>query len=69
MARGCEPQQLERLMQRDGLSEADARARMAAQWPMKDKRQRADQIIDNRGSQQDLTMQVEQLLIGKVHQS
>ncbi|MFZ9318536.1 MAG: dephospho-CoA kinase [Vulcanococcus sp.] len=46
----CEPtQQLERLMQRDGLSERDARARIAAQWPMTRKRDLSDLIISNQG--------------------
>ena len=42
-----EVQQLQRLMARDGLSEADGRARMAAQWPMEQKRSRADVVLDN----------------------
>jgi dephospho-CoA kinase len=45
----CEPtQQLERLMQRDGLSERDAQARIAAQWPMAKKRKLSDLIIENK---------------------
>lgn len=40
-------QQLERLMQRDGLSEAEAHARMDAQWPMHRKRALADRLIKN----------------------
>ena len=47
----CEPrQQLERLMLRSGLNEADAKARLAAQWPLSRKRPLADRVIDNRGS-------------------
>ena len=47
----CEPhQQLERLMLRSGLNEADAQARLAAQWPLSRKRPLADRVIDNRGS-------------------
>lgn len=42
--------QLERLMRRDGLSEAQARARMAAQMPQVEKAARADYVIDNSGS-------------------
>jgi dephospho-CoA kinase len=41
--------QLARLMQRDGLAEAEARARLRAQMPIDDKRAFADVIIDNRG--------------------
>ena len=39
-------QQLSRLMARDGLREVDARARIAAQWPLADKAARADYVID-----------------------
>ena len=47
----CEPrQQLERLMLRSGLNEADAQARLAAQWPLSRKRPLADRVIDNRGT-------------------
>jgi dephospho-CoA kinase len=44
-----ESQQLRRLMARDGLGEADARARIAAQWPLARKRPLADVVLDNRG--------------------
>ncbi len=47
----CRPdQQLARLMARNGLSEADARARIAAQWPLADKVARADYVIDTSGT-------------------
>jgi dephospho-CoA kinase len=47
----CEPeQQLKRLMQRDGITAEDARARIAAQWPLAKKRALADRLIDNRGT-------------------
>lgn len=39
-----------RLMARDGLSEADARGRVSAQMPLRDKVARADWVIDNNGS-------------------
>lgn len=39
--------QLERLMQRDGLSEAEARLRLEAQLPVEEKARRADAVIDN----------------------
>ncbi len=42
--------QLERLIRRDGLSEAEARARIRAQMPIDAKRVHADVIIDNSGS-------------------
>ena len=47
----CEPhQQLDRLMIRNGLSEADAQTRLDAQWPLQRKRTLADVVINNRGS-------------------
>ncbi|WP_415399333.1 dephospho-CoA kinase [Synechococcus sp. W4D4] len=52
-----ERQQLERLMQRDGLCRADAEARINAQWPLEEKRRLSDVVIDNRvttGSEQHL---------------
>ncbi len=57
-----ESQQLQRLMARDGLSEAEARARMAAQWPLERKRALADRLIDNRGTADRLPAQVEEAL-------
>lgn len=50
----CRPeQQLERLMSRNGLSERDARARIAAQLPLADKVARADYVIDTSGTLDD----------------
>ena len=44
----CLPaQQLERLKQRDGLSTAEAEARINAQWPMSQKCEQADLLLDN----------------------
>jgi dephospho-CoA kinase len=45
-----EGQQLQRLMNRDQLSETEARDRLAAQWPLARKRDLADVVIDNHGS-------------------
>jgi dephospho-CoA kinase len=51
----CEPeQQLERLMQRDGLNQAAAQARINAQWPLERKRELADRVINNRQGVVDL---------------
>ena len=36
-------------MARDGLPEADARARLAAQWPIEEKVRRADYVIRTDG--------------------
>jgi dephospho-CoA kinase len=49
-----ESQQLQRLMGRNGLSEAEARARISAQWPLARKRALADVVLDNRGTPEQL---------------
>ena len=47
----CTPeQQLARMMQRDGLTEEEAQARLLAQWPLARKRNLADQVIENSGA-------------------
>jgi dephospho-CoA kinase len=47
----CRPdQQIERLMARDGITEADARRRLTAQWPIDRKRTLADFVIDTSGT-------------------
>ena len=59
----CEPeQQLQRLLLRNSLSEVEARARIAAQWPLERKRPMADRLIDNRGAAEALMTQVAQQL-------
>jgi len=61
----CEQQQqLMRLMRRDGLSEADAQARLEAQWPLQRKRPLADVVIDNRGGPDLLPGQLDRALTG-----
>ena len=50
--------QLARLRRRNGLSEADAEARVAAQMPQDDKVARADYVIDNSGSKEAALEQV-----------
>lgn len=59
-----EQQQLQRLMARDRLSAAEARARLAAQWPLARKRPLADRVIDNRGGSEQLGAQVRAALAG-----
>ncbi|MGE5673806.1 MAG: dephospho-CoA kinase [Mycobacterium leprae] len=49
-----------RLIERDHLSPAAAEARLAAQMPLDQKRQVADLVIDNRGSQGETRRQVEE---------
>ena len=47
----CSPEeQLRRLMTRDGLPEADARARLAAQFPIDEKARRAQYVIRTDGN-------------------
>jgi dephospho-CoA kinase len=47
----CRPEeQLRRLMARDGLSDAEARARLAAQWPIEEKVRRANHVIRTDGT-------------------
>lgn len=55
----CAPEkQLGRLMQRDGLSEAEARQRVAAQLPIEEKATRADFVIRTDGSFEDTNNQI-----------
>jgi dephospho-CoA kinase len=44
-----EATQLQRVMARDGLSQADAQARIASQMPLSEKRRRAQYVIENDG--------------------
>lgn len=53
--------QLERLMKREGLSRKEAEARIASQLDIEKKRDLADHVIDNSGSQQETRAQVEKL--------
>ena len=54
-------QQIERLGVRSGLSEEEARLRMAAQTPLKEKIPLANWVIDNSGSLEHTRMQVDLL--------
>jgi dephospho-CoA kinase len=47
-----------RLVERDGLSEADARARIASQMPIAEKALLADHVIDNSGTREETERQV-----------
>lgn len=57
-----ESQQLQRLMARDQLNEAEAQARMDAQWPLARKRPLADVLISNRGDAAALNAQLKDAL-------
>lgn len=53
--------QMKRLLERDALSETEAKQRIDSQWPQADKVQRADYVIDNSGSQEQTRSMVESL--------
>ncbi len=52
---------IRRVMDRDGVSEEQVRARMRHQWPTSVLRQRADYVIDNSGQPDALRPQVERI--------
>jgi dephospho-CoA kinase len=55
----CSPEtQLRRLVEQRGMSEEEARARLAAQPPIEPKLAQATEIIENDGSLEDLQRQV-----------
>ena len=58
----CPPDvQLRRVMTRDGLTEAEARARLAAQWPIDEKARRADYLIRTDGTFAATDAQIEEV--------
>lgn len=58
----CEPAiQLSRLMVRDGLSESDAKKRIAAQMPQEEKKRFADYLIDTSADFNDVRRQVDKV--------
>ena len=56
--------QLDRLMNRDQLSQESAKTRLASQWPLEEKKKFATYILDNNGSREQLLSQVVKLLEG-----
>jgi dephospho-CoA kinase len=54
--------QVERTVARDGMSEEQARARIAAQMPLSDKVKLADFVIDNSGSREETRAQTDAAL-------
>lgn len=59
----CAPaEQLRRLMARDRLTEADARARLAAQWPIAAKVARADHVIWTDGTGEEVGEKVREII-------
>ncbi|MDY6085272.1 MAG: dephospho-CoA kinase [Peptoniphilaceae bacterium] len=57
--------QLSRLMAREAMSEAEARARIALQMPLVEKARRADVVIRNDGTEAELIGQLNTLLQGE----
>jgi dephospho-CoA kinase len=58
----CDPDaQVRRVMHRDGLSETEARQRVAAQLPIEEKVRRGDYVIRTDGPVEDTNRQVEEL--------
>jgi dephospho-CoA kinase len=49
--------QVERLMQRDGISEADAFARIRSQMPIEEKKDKATIVVDNSGTRENTRRQ------------
>jgi len=58
----AEETQVARIIARDRLSEADARARIAAQMPVKDKAAVADYVIDTGGTMDDTLRQADEVI-------
>ena len=56
--------QVERLMKRDQLSKDEAESRLAAQWPLENKKDLASHVLNNNGNQDQLLTQVFSLLEG-----
>lgn len=56
-----EPTQIARLIARNGLDEAEARRRLASQWPIEEKAKRADFVIWNDGSLADLEREADRV--------
>jgi len=54
--------QLTRMMERDELDEEQAKKRLLAQFPIEQKKQDADYVIDNAGTREETERQVEKLL-------
>ncbi|MCM3086412.1 dephospho-CoA kinase [Bhargavaea ginsengi] len=57
-----EETQLKRLMERDGFTEKDARARISSQLPISEKERGADAVIYNNGTIGESEKQLEQIL-------
>lgn len=61
----CDPErQIARIVSRDHLTEAEARKRLAAQWPAAEKARRADFVIHTDGTTEDTDRQVDEAIRG-----
>ena len=59
----CDPfEQVRRVMARDGLTEEEARKRLAAQWPIEEKAARAHYVIRTDGTHADTDAQIASVL-------
>jgi dephospho-CoA kinase len=58
-------QQIQRLMQRNRLSQEDAASRIQAQMPLQEKEARADVVLENSNTQEKLFRQVDAAIAGK----
>ena len=54
--------QKERLMARNHLTEEEAQQRIASQWPIETKKERADIVFDNQGTREETEQQVKKWL-------
>ncbi|MFS0780628.1 dephospho-CoA kinase [Bacillus sp. 1P06AnD] len=54
--------QLKRLMERNGFSEEEAKARIRSQMPLEDKKAMADAVIENNGSIEETKEQIRHIL-------
>lgn len=55
-------EQINRLMERNGLNEAEAKLRIEAQLPMTQKKEHVNIVIDNNGTKQELYHQLDEFL-------
>jgi dephospho-CoA kinase len=59
----CSPaRQVERLKERNGLTEEEARQRLQAQWPIEEKARRAHYIVDTNGTFEETDRRVDEVL-------
>lgn len=62
-----EETQVARLMARDSLSQEVTQTRIANQWPMAEKIKRADVVLENESTKEELYRKVDQVLADKIN--